>query len=359
MRLYNSRVYSVFIKASIVVKSLERQRSKTDAPGRMLEPALLVWALCLLLAAAPPAQARSSVQSLYKEALALYEAGNSAAAYEKFRVLAANQPENARLKYLMGNCLVKQGRVREGLTCFRSALSMGNDPVTEIHAFKAIQLWQGQVQNEALAAAAPARAETPFFMSTTPPKVLTEQLRERRDLLANRREARLKDLKDTFEGQMAAIDRHLAQDIAATPRTILMGNIRVTNPDYQNTVKNLRAEAERRKTYLTELYDKEVREAQGWFDKQLSGLNGTGESLSSQFAEKSGVVKAVPLGSGLYVRNYVNFAGSNDEVSMDDATPPPVALTAVAKKLNAERKGQKKTLPAASNRSSLPKAGTR
>lgn len=325
----------------------------------MLEPALLVWALCLLLAAAPPAQARSSVQSLYKEALALYEAGNSAAAYEKFRVLAANQPENARLKYLMGNCLVKQGRVREGLTCFRSALSMGNDPVTEIHAFKAIQLWQGQVQNEALAAAAPARAETPFFMSTTPPKVLTEQLRERRDLLANRREARLKDLKDTFEGQMAAIDRHLAQDIAATPRTILMGNIRVTNPDYQNTVKNLRAEAERRKTYLTELYDKEVREAQGWFDKQLSGLNGTGESLSSQFAEKSGVVKAVPLGSGLYVRNYVNFAGSNDEVSMDDATPPPVALTAVAKKLNAERKGQKKTLPAASNRSSLPKAGTR
>ncbi|HNB16401.1 MAG TPA: hypothetical protein PLC15_13540, partial [Candidatus Obscuribacter sp.] len=266
---------------------------------------------------------------------------------------------NARLKYLMGNCLVKQGRVREGLTCFRSALSMGNDPVTEIHAFKAIQLWQGQVQNEALAAAAPARAETPFFMSTTPPKVLTEQLRERRDLLANRREARLKDLKDTFEGQMAAIDRHLAQDIAATPRTILMGNIRVTNPDYQNTVKNLRAEAERRKTYLTELYDKEVREAQGWFDKQLSGLNGTGESLSSQFAEKSGVVKAVPLGSGLYVRNYVNFAGSNDEVSMDDATPPPVALTAVAKKLNAERKGQKKTLPAASNRSSLPKAGTR
>jgi len=196
-------------------------------------------------------------------------------------------------------------------------------------------------------------------MSTTPPKVLTEQLRERRDLLANRREARLKDLKDTFEGQMAAIDRHLAQDIAATPRTILMGNIRVTNPDYQNTVKNLRAEAERRKTYLTELYDKEVREAQGWFDKQLSGLNGTGESLSSQFAEKSGVVKAVPLGSGLYVRNYVNFAGSNDEVSMDDATPPPVALTAVAKKLNAERKGQKKTLPAASNRSSLPKAGTR
>ncbi|MBK8221255.1 MAG: CDC27 family protein [Candidatus Obscuribacter sp.] len=341
------------------MKSLERQRSKTDAPGRMLEPALLVWALCLLLAAAPPAQARSSVQSLYKEALALYEAGNSAAAYEKFRVLAANQPENARLKYLMGNCLVKQGRVREGLTCFRSALSMGNDPVTEIHAFKAIQLWQGQVQNEALAAAAPARAETPFFMSTTPPKVLTEQLRERRDLLANRREARLKDLKDTFEGQMAAIDRHLAQDIAATPRTILMGNIRVTNPDYQNTVKNLRAEAERRKTYLTELYDKEVREAQGWFDKQLSGLNGTGESLSSQFAEKSGVVKAVPLGSGLYVRNYVNFAGSNDEVSMDDATPPPVALTAVAKKLNAERKGQKKTLPAASNRSSLPKAGTR
>ncbi|HMW92734.1 MAG TPA: hypothetical protein PKE54_22085, partial [Candidatus Obscuribacter sp.] len=93
------------------MKSLERQRSKTDAPGRMLEPALLVWALCLVLAAASPVQARSSVQSLYKEALALYEAGNSAAAYEKFRVLAANQPENARLKYLMGNCLVKQGRV--------------------------------------------------------------------------------------------------------------------------------------------------------------------------------------------------------------------------------------------------------
>lgn len=341
------------------MKSLERQRSKTDAPGRMLEPALLVWALCLVLAAASPVQARSSVQSLYKEALALYEAGNSAAAYEKFRVLAANQPENARLKYLMGNCLVKQGRVKEGLTCFRSAVSMGNDPATEIHAFKAIQLWQGQVQNEALAAAAPARAETPFFMSTTPPKVLTEQLRERRDLLATRRQARLKDLKDTFEGQKAAVDRQLTLEINATPTTILFGTTRVPNPDYQTIVKNLKAEAERRKSYLTELYDKEVREAQGWFDKQLSGLNGTGESLSSQFAEKSGVVKAVPLGSGLYVRNYVNFAGSDDEVSMDDATPPPVALTAVAKKLNAERKGQKKTLPAASNRSPLPKAGTR
>ena len=177
--------------------------------------------------------------------------------------------------------------------------------------------------------------------------------------MATRRQARLKDLKDTFEGQKAAVDRQLTLEINATPTTILFGTTRVPNPDYQTIVKNLKAEAERRKTYLTELYDKEVREAQGWFDKQLSGLNGTGESLSSQFAEKSGVVKAVPLGSGLYVRNYVNFAGSDDEVSMDDATPPPVALTAVAKKLNAERKGQKKTLPAASNRSSLPKAGTR
>ncbi len=299
------------------------------------------------------------MQSLYKEALALYEAGNSAAAYEKFRLLAASQPENARFQYLMGNCLVKQGRVKEGLTCFRSAVNMGNDPATEIHAFQAIQLWQGQVQNEAAPPLTPQRQEAPFFMSTTPPKVLSDQLRERRDLLASRRQARLKDLKDTFEGQKTTVERHLAQDIASTPTTLVFGRTRVPNPDYDLIVKNLRAEADRRKTYLTELYDKEVKEAQGWFDKQLSGLNGTGESLSLQFAEKSGVVKAVPLGSGLYVRNYVNFAGSNDEVAMDDATPPPVALTAVARKLYAERKSQKKTLPNSSRRPLLPKAGTR
>lgn len=341
----------------MVVKSLVRQSSKTDAPGCLLKPVIFAWAFVLFLSSVCPAQARSSVQSLYKEALALYESGNSAAAYEKFRLLAASQPENARFQYLMGNCLVKQGRVKEGLTCFRSAVNMGNDPATEIHAFQAIQLWQGQVQNEA--APTPQRQEAPFFMSTTPPPVLTDQLRERRDLLASRRQARLKDLKDTFEGQKSTVERHLAQDIASTPTTLVFGRTRIPNPDYDLIVKNLRAEADRRKTYLTELYEKEVRDAQGWFDKQLSGLNGTGESLSLQFAEKSGVVKAVPLGSGLYVRNYVNFAGSNDEVAMDDATPPPVALTAVARKLNAERKGHKKTLPANSNRLSLPKAGAR
>lgn len=339
------------------VKSLLRQRSKTDAPVFLSKPVMLAWALALILSGAAPAQARSSAQSLYKEALALYEAGNSVAAYEKFRVLAANQPENARLKYLMGNCLVKQGRVKEGLTCFRSAVSLGNDPATEIHAFKAIQLWQGQVQDEA--APPPQVQEEPFFMSTTPPRVLTDQLRERRDLLSSRRQARLKDLKDTFEGQKRTVERHLAQDIASTPTTLVFGRTRVPNPDYDLIVKNLRAEADRRKTHLTELYDKEVKEAQVWFDKQSSGLSGTGESLSLQFAEKSGVVKAVPLGSGLYVRNYVNFAGSNDEVAMDDATPPPVALTAVAKKLYAERKSQKKPLPYPSSRPLLPKAGTR
>lgn len=280
------------------------------------------FGFCLVCLSGWPAEARSGKEN-FKQALCFYESGNFRLAFEKFREAALSEPYNARLRYYLGNCLVKLGKIEEARTSFRACLSLHPEPEVSSGAWLALQnLDKFETSN--------SNPKLPDFLKTDVPVSLSRQVLEGLARLNEEKLARLRDINSLQEAQRLTLSKQLDYDINSVPKYIYLGDKRVANPDRGDIVASLKEQFNQRLAILKADGEKRKAEADSFYTKEQDKLKETGANLAGQYASSGGENKAISTGSSLYVRNYVNFGPAYEE---EKAPPVPTELTAAAASL--------------------------
>jgi tetratricopeptide (TPR) repeat protein len=140
------------------------------------------------------------------------------------------------------------------------------------------------------------------------------------------------------ENPSVAMYKHMtAQYHASTarvPRADNYNNLTQTEQDVSQMVDM----AKRRVKELQDSYYRDVDSALAGAKEKVGGMVAQVGQINTQLKHPSGTIQLVPLGSDLYVRNYVNF-GDRPDLSLPANTPAdnPAALKAAAKRLTEKR----------------------
>lgn len=309
-------------------------------PSLVLNP-VLIFVGILLFSSLNAGLAAPAYKPGLKQAMTLYTAGIYGQAYDAFRICLLAEPQNPRYYYYMGNCLLKLGYVEPALSCFRRSVKIGTDTECNIHALRALETWvpylESQKKNLTSRPAESSQPDfrpdfRPDFFGNEPEAKVSDEALERRNRLVAQKEQTLKNAKTRFDRDVQDLDRKLAQDQKDVPRYIYLANgKRTNNPDYENIMEDLKREYQNRKMDVQASYQKNVEEVGLHFDALLANEDSMYSNFKSQLrGAQSASNKLTPINSGLYVRNYINLSGSEEE----SAPPPPlVELSAKAKSL--------------------------
>ena len=311
----------------------------------VLNPVLII--VGILFFAGGRAYAAPVYKPALKQAMTYYTAGVYGPAYDAFRTCLLAEPQNPRYYYYMGNCLLKLGHVEAALTCFRRSVKIGTDTECTIHSMRALEIWvpylesqnaankdmgnQANTNIKTASNTAPIKAKADFFGNEPESKVAL-QVNERRARVLTEKDQALKSAKSNFDKEVLELERKLTQDKKDVPKYIYLdNNRRVANPDYDSTIEALKQEFTNKKMDSQAHYQRRVEELNIHFDGLIANeeamfSNFKSQMRGAQFANN----KLTPVNSGLYVRNYINLSGSDE----DEVAPPPlVELTAKAKSL--------------------------
>lgn len=275
-----------------------------------------------------------------KQAMTYYTAGIYGPAYDAFRTCLLAEPQNPRYYYYMGNCLLKLGHIQAALTCFRRSVKIGTDTECTIHSMRALEIWvpylESQNKGASLAPADSQSAGTQVskadFFGNEPESKVSLQVNERRARVLADKEQSLKSAKSNFDKEVLELERKFTQDKKDVPKYIYLdNNRRVANPDYDSIIEALKQEFYNKKMDSQAHYQRKVEELNIHFDGLIANEDAMFSNFKSQMrGAQSANNKLTPVNSGLYVRNYINLSGSDE----DEVAPPPlVELTARAKAL--------------------------
>lgn len=314
----------------------------------VLNPVLIFVGIFVFVANQPICAAPPYKPSL-KRAMTCYAAGIYGEAYDSFRNCLLSEPQNPRYYYYMGNCLLKLGHIQAALTCFRRSVKIGTDTECTIHSMRALEIWvpylESQNKDANLAAPELKSAGTPVpksdFFGNEPESKVAQQANERRGRVLADKEQALRSAKGDFDKEVQDLERKLAQDKKDVPKYIYLdNNRRVSNPDYDSTIEALKQEFYNKKMDSQAHYQRKVEELSIHFDGLIANEDAMFSNFKSQMrGHQSANNKLTPVNSGLYVRNYINLSGADED---EEAPPPLVELTARAKSLTPQPVRNKK-----------------
>lgn len=155
----------------------------------------------------------------------------------------------------------------------------------------------------------------------------------------------IKDILDLLssENPSVAMYKHMTAEYHASaarvPRADNYNNLTQTEQEVSRTVEL----AKKRIKELQESYYRGVDSAIAGAKEKVGGMVAQVGQMNSQLKRPSGNIQLVPLGTDMYVRNYVNF-GERPELALPVSAPPNSAsqLRAAAKKLPEKRSGSAK-----------------
>jgi tetratricopeptide (TPR) repeat protein len=306
----------------------------------------------------------------YRTGLAYYGAGNFKQAFEQFNQLLAKDPNDARLHYYAGNCLIKLGRIKEAISDYRACVMLGTDSEAAVLSKQALAVWDKPVGKDASVAAANAQPKGGFgaagaaasFASGSPavassssgilpgrqpPVIIDVQASERARMIADNTTLQLKNLTENYKRWSKIDSDKLAADIKSVPKRFEVDGKYVPNPDYDTIVSGLKQDAENKANSMQSEYQRRVREISEDSKKRQETIIAEGANVKAMYARDSGFSRMMPHGSNLYVRNYLNQSGMDDspELVQSQRQPLPPALSAVAQPLRFGRQGPGKVLP--------------
>src|ERR1700723_1009053 len=89
-------------------------------------------------------QSACYVVDYIKAGMALYDAGDYQKAADYFYTCAKKSPANGEARYHLANCLVKLGRMHEGLVQYQAAISLKPDSPSADYSRQALLVFKGE-----------------------------------------------------------------------------------------------------------------------------------------------------------------------------------------------------------------------
>lgn len=304
--------------------------------------------VALTICLASPSKSYGQTYNMpYRSALALYGAGSYSLAFTQFSQLLAQNPNDARMHYYAGNCLVKLGRVKEANEHYRTCVMLGTDNEATVLSRVALDVWDKLPGLTSPLASAPAPAPVSTPVDRTPPKSIDTQASERARMISDSTALQIKILDEQFKRWSKVDSEKLAADIKSVPRRFELNGKYVPNPDYDTIVSGLRQDAENKATAMQADYQRRVKEITEDGKKRQETIIAEGANVKSMYARDSGFSRMMPHGSNFYVRNYLNQSGMDEtpELMPPQRAPLPEAMSAVAHPLRFNKSGPGRILP--------------
>ncbi len=142
---------------------------------------------------------------------------------------------------------------------------------------------------------------------------------------------------DLVRDQVEFYTTQLRHDIAAVPKYYVdQRGVRRQNRDYDSMVQSLNYAYEVKTTNMIEEAEKACTGLQAHYSKRMMDVIASRENLKGQMRSRVGNNRVVQVGTNMYVRNYENFGGVQDNGNhlVPQVPSLPAALMAVTKRLS-------------------------
>ena len=267
-----------------------------------------------------------------------YNHGNLNAAEQIGAQLLRTEPTNLAVHYLLGNIYVKTNRVDRAVQEYNYCLRVGRGSQVGSFAAKALTQIQSQptaaptpvVETCPPVAAAPARAPTPA--AAEPLDKVDLQLLEYKERLLKTGTDLIEANRAKLQKQIQSVQSQNELTLDSIPRTITSGRGgSMPNPDYANSKIQLAEELANKIKSLQDTNAADEKKITDFYNAQVASIDAQKRDLRSQTVPGNGGVRLVQQGSGMFVRNYINYHG-------DMPLPPlPPELHAIAKRMTDEQ----------------------
>lgn len=169
------------------------------------------------------------------------------------------------------------------------------------------------------------------FVSTTSPSFSSsdngEHAIKSMQIQANVMKERLIEEKDreieahtsSTQDKIQAVNESAEIDIAKVPQFFYNGwGYPVPNPDYERTVAYIRVDAQKKINAINKDLMAMTKTINFAYQEKLNAIDSSVANVGSQIKPGTSEIQLSPLGTNLYVKNYVNYAAN---------TPKPPAVT--------------------------------
>lgn len=316
-----------------------------------------------------------------EDAYNLYRSGNWQKAAKLFQEAVSRNYCDSRARYYLGDCYLHMGQTGLAAQQFTVCLSIGNDPAVLVCSRNALTklgfnfgggaavvppVSRGPANNpfdrQSVVPSAPLLSQsgfqfTPIIIQSSgyvEPKGTMDQLvglsvlpagsgigqvagaqgqrlddqylSRRKDILL-RYENQLDQARRDASEQIRSTNDRAARDKSSVDRYIYYGNKRVANPDYSSQINQITQDAQNQVDSINLKLNADAMQILAGAQHELGQLDDTHANIVSQVNSKGGISKMTSIGTGMYVRNFINFGG--DDSTSDSVSGPGSRTAAV------------------------------
>jgi tetratricopeptide (TPR) repeat protein len=358
-------------------------RRENDYRSKFSLAVVLLSVLAGLCSGTVSGAAESSVSAQkFKQAVGYYEQGQYARAIELLQAVLLAEPANAQAHYYYGNCLAQDGQYsaanfeyRAGYqyspassnlrkyclaginnTAGRSTRRVENDKAasseavgdkTAVKTDDKTSVSGGNLTNkdkangDTASGAAGKGGAAAAVKAALPTRHLDQHFDQVRSELEQERLSKIAVKQKELDRFVSGLQAQMREDIYLVPRTMFASG-EYPNPEYNNTVQRIRRDAEEKIKIRKIDFEDEFRKINDFYAAKLEVLLGSHRNLKTQIGATAGASQVVPSNTNMYLRNYVNFGGTDEAPIVRPAAEP---LMAVPGSLHKGRPPLPKTLP--------------
>lgn len=357
----NGRRLSVFspalLMAGLLLSSLSMSGRDTDTE---------CGAICHAAESNIPANTQFNTQAeaqqnsiRFKQAVNFYKQGQFARAIELLQTVLLSEPTNAQAHYYYGNCLARDGQFSAANFEYRAGYkyapaqsslrsyclsginnTTGQKTATAAEAKARVAAVDGadSAVSETKATESKGVAENQATNSSS--KHLDQHFSQVQAEVEQERLAKVAAKQKELDNAIARMQAQMREDIYQVPKYMLTDQ--AANLDYNNAVQRIRTSAEEKIKIKKIDFEEEFRKINDFYAAKLQVLLSSHTNLKKQISATSGSSQVVPSNTNMYLRNYVNYGGTDEAPLL---LPAGEALQAVPEKLKNRGKGGADTRP--------------
>jgi hypothetical protein len=141
-------------------------------------------------------------------------------------------------------------------------------------------------------------------------KSMQAQANIMKERLIDERGREIEARTNTIQDKIQAINESAEIEIAKVPQFFYNGwGYPVPNPDYERTVAYIRVDAQKEINAINKDFREETKKIEAVYREKLNAIDSSVANVGSQIRPGTSDVQLTPVGSNLYVKNYVNYVG--------------------------------------------------
>jgi len=151
--------------------------------------------------------------------------------------------------------------------------------------------------------------------------------------LLKERDREIDDRTNAAQRKLQSINESAEIEIAKVPPYYYNGwGYRMPNPDYESSVSYIRIDAQKQAYRINQDLAAMIKIVNASYQEKLNAIDDSKDNIDSQIKPGTSEIQMTPVGSNMYVKNYVNYA---IDTTKQPVMKQPVVITGLRAKQEA------------------------